>query len=178
MDAEAGGKMPADQLAGLLAMHCLVRGQSPEDFEVLVVPREPLVGEVTTRAEGLLAAGRALGAGVRISRREQQVLEGVVQNLGNKEIATRLHVAERTVKFHVSSLLAKYGVSDRVALSREVLMAHSPAQVPDQTLFGYPVRPRNNAENANGRETENSSSAVMRGRRNALTLVPRERFAT
>lgn len=178
VDAEPGGKMPADQLAGLMAMHCLVRGQSPDDFEVLVVPRESLLGEVTARAESLLTAGRALGAGVKISRREQQVLEGVIQNLGNKEIATRLHVAERTVKFYVSSLLAKYGVSDRVALTREVLLARSPTQYPDQTLFGYPVRTRNNGENVNARAAEDSSSTVMRGRRHALTLVPCEQFAT
>ena len=111
--------MPAEKIAGLLAMHCLVRGQAPEDYELMIVPRESphLVAE---RAQQLLAAGRALGAGVKVSRREQEVLDAILQHRTNKEIAKKLNVSERTVKFHVSSLLAKFGVTDRVALSREV----------------------------------------------------------
>ena len=116
--ADPDGGMPVEQVAGLLAMHCLVRGQAPEDFEVMVVARESLLQTVAERAEELLAAGRAIGAGVKISRREQEVLDGVLQSLGNKEIASRLNVSERTIKFHVSSLLAKFGVTDGVALSR------------------------------------------------------------
>ncbi len=45
--------------------------------------------------------------------REQQVLQGVLENLGNKEIATKLHMAERTAKFYVSKLLDRYGVRRR-----------------------------------------------------------------
>jgi DNA-binding NarL/FixJ family response regulator len=45
--------------------------------------------------------------------REQQVLEAVLENLGNKEIAAKLHMAERTAKFYVSKLLARYGVRRR-----------------------------------------------------------------
>jgi len=37
--ADPDGGMPVEQVAGLLAMHCLVRGQAPEDFEVMVVAR-------------------------------------------------------------------------------------------------------------------------------------------
>ena len=97
-----------------------VRGHAPEDYELMVVTKNSLLDMVADRAKQLLAAGRALGSGVKVSRREQDVLEGILQRLANKEIASRLHVSERTVKFHVSSLLAKFGVTDRVALSREV----------------------------------------------------------
>jgi DNA-binding NarL/FixJ family response regulator len=48
-----------------------------------------------------------------LSRRETEVLEALLDNLSNKEIAQRLHISERTVKFHVSNLLAKYGVTRR-----------------------------------------------------------------
>jgi DNA-binding NarL/FixJ family response regulator len=48
-----------------------------------------------------------------LSRREQDVLDALLQNLSNKEIASRLDIAERTVKFHVSNLLAKYHVRRR-----------------------------------------------------------------
>src|SRR5277367_5177602 len=35
-----------------------------------------------------------------LSRREQEVLNGLLENLANKEVADRLHISERTVKFH------------------------------------------------------------------------------
>jgi DNA-binding CsgD family transcriptional regulator len=179
--------MPVEQVAGLLAMHCLVRGQAPEDFEVMVVARESLLQTVSERAEQLLAAGRAIGAGVKISRREQEVLDGVLQSLGNKEIASRLSVSERTVKFHVSSLLAKFGVTDRIALSREVSLCRIPAsmsesQIPIPTLFGYPVPDRENKIQEQNPQSEDSSppATEVRRTRNRVfsSMFPRERFAT
>ncbi|MGA2508613.1 MAG: response regulator transcription factor [Candidatus Acidiferrales bacterium] len=51
-----------------------------------------------------------------LSRREQEVLSSLLENLANKEVADRLHISERTVKFHVSNLLAKFGVRRRADL--------------------------------------------------------------
>jgi len=51
-----------------------------------------------------------------LSRREQEVLESLLLNLANKEIASKLNIAERTVKFHVSNLLSKFGVRRRADL--------------------------------------------------------------
>jgi DNA-binding NarL/FixJ family response regulator len=51
-----------------------------------------------------------------LSRREQEVLAGLLENLANKEVADRLHISERTVKFHVSNLLANFGVRRRADL--------------------------------------------------------------
>ncbi len=53
---------------------------------------------------------------VTISRRQREVLELLLENLSNKEIAARLFVSERTVKFHVSNLLSKFGVQRRADL--------------------------------------------------------------
>jgi len=55
-------------------------------------------------------------AAASLSRRETEVLELLLENLSNKEIASRLHISSRTAKFHVSNLLAKYGVESRVDL--------------------------------------------------------------
>lgn len=111
---------------------------------MMVVPRESLLEGVSERAQELLAAGRALGAGVKVSRREQEVLDCILQGCANKEIASKLNVAERTVKFHVSSLLAKFGVTDRVALSREAALGRIPSSSSSgqltPELFGFPVR--------------------------------------
>ena len=145
VDAEPDGSMPVEKIAGLLAVHCLVRGQAPEDYELMIVPRESLLDAAAERAQELLAAGRALGAGVKVSRREQEVLDCILQGMANKEIASRLNnVAERTVKFHVARpLLAKFGVTDRVALSREASLRTLASGMlhwgrsPPETLFGF-----------------------------------------
>jgi Bacterial regulatory proteins, luxR family len=47
------------------------------------------------------------------------VLTNVAQNLSNKEIAAKLNVSVRTIKFHVSSLLEKFDVRGRVDLMLE-----------------------------------------------------------
>lgn len=55
-------------------------------------------------------------AGTGLSRREQEVLDPLLENLANKEIAGKLNISERTVKFHVSNLLNKFGVRRRADL--------------------------------------------------------------
>lgn len=48
-----------------------------------------------------------------LTPRERQVLDMMAEGLGNKEIAWQLQISEHTVKFHVSSILAKLGASSR-----------------------------------------------------------------
>jgi two-component system, NarL family, response regulator YdfI len=48
-----------------------------------------------------------------LSGREIQVLVLMAQGLANKNIADRLSISEHTVKFHVSSILAKLGAASR-----------------------------------------------------------------
>ncbi len=56
---------------------------------------------------------RAVPNAAQLSRRERQVAELLLENFSNKEIASKLNISERTAKFHVSNLLAKYGVKRR-----------------------------------------------------------------
>jgi DNA-binding NarL/FixJ family response regulator len=60
--------------------------------------------------------GRSSGWSARLSPREIQVLDLLLDNLSNKEIAAKLKIAERTVKFHVSNVLTKFGVHRRADL--------------------------------------------------------------
>lgn len=48
-----------------------------------------------------------------LTPREIEVLRMMAEGLGNKEIAARLGISDHTVKFHISSILAKIGASTR-----------------------------------------------------------------
>jgi DNA-binding NarL/FixJ family response regulator len=45
--------------------------------------------------------------------REKEVLSLIAQGMSNKEIAATLHITEKTVKTHVSSILSKLDLADR-----------------------------------------------------------------
>lgn len=100
-------------------MHCLVRGQAPSDYAVLVQAENNILENLVEKADKLLEAGKSVHGEVRLTRREEEVLAGVCDSLSNKEIASNLNLSERTVKFHVSSLLAKFQVRGRMELVRE-----------------------------------------------------------
>jgi len=51
-----------------------------------------------------------------LSRREQQLTQMISEGLTNKEIASRLNLAEQTVKNHVHRMLKKVGASDRLVI--------------------------------------------------------------
>jgi DNA-binding CsgD family transcriptional regulator len=183
VDADSDGSVPVDKIAGLLAVHCLMRGQSPEDFDLMIITQKTLLHDVAERAKQLLSAGRALGAGVRVSRREQEVLNGLLQNLANKEIASKLNVSVRTVKFHVSSLLAKFGVTDRVSLTREVSLSRGPAHVPatqnePETLLGYAVNGQERSgQSVAAQQPRTAVAESSRPRVRVLPMVSSARFA-
>ncbi|TWP46715.1 AAA family ATPase [Lentzea tibetensis] len=52
-----------------------------------------------------------------VTAREYEVFVLLAERMGNKAIATRLHISPRTVEKHVASLIAKTGTPDREALS-------------------------------------------------------------
>jgi len=117
--AESDGSLPLDQAACLLAMHCMVRGQSPEDYVVMVEAEQGHTLGLVERANKLLEAGQSVKSEVKVTRREEEVLRGILRGFANKEIAGDLNLSERTVKFHVSSLLSKFRVRGRMELVRE-----------------------------------------------------------
>jgi NarL family two-component system response regulator YdfI len=54
-----------------------------------------------------------LEAAEELTPREIEVLRMMAEGFGNKEIAGRLGISDHTVKFHISSILAKVGASSR-----------------------------------------------------------------
>jgi len=50
---------------------------------------------------------------VELTPREREVLTYITRGQSNRDIAQQLHIAEKTVRIHVSSVLDKMGVRDR-----------------------------------------------------------------
>ncbi len=63
-----------------------------------------------------------------LSPREREILVLIGEGLTNRDIGKRLYLAEKTVKNHISRLLAKLGVERRVQAA--VLVTRSPAEPP------------------------------------------------
>ena len=57
--------------------------------------------------------GTEATSGGRLSEREASVLRLVAEGLSNKQIASKLGIAERTVKMHVASAMNKLGAENR-----------------------------------------------------------------
>jgi NarL family two-component system response regulator YdfI len=93
-----------------------------------VLPRESgagqLIAAINAAAAGLvvleaedlnslLVTPRAPRTAERLSAREMEVLEMLAEGHSNKTIAYRMGISEHTVKFHVTSILAKLGAGSR-----------------------------------------------------------------
>ena len=98
----------------------LLKGASRQEiFDAVRIVRSggSLFGPgVTTRL--LRRVEREEGSPDALTPRELEVLWLVAEGLSNREVAARLFVTERTVKFHVSSLLHKLGAGNRTEAVR------------------------------------------------------------
>src|SRR6266702_2136419 len=71
------------------------------------------------RAQTQDAAAPKIPAGDELTLRQKKVLKLVAEGLSNKHIARELQISEITVKAHVSLILKKLGVSNRVQAAME-----------------------------------------------------------
>jgi len=94
--------------------------------------RDAYVGKVTLAPEAaqalVNAAQRPTVPNYPLSAREREVLELLVEGMTNTEIAERLIIGTSTVKKHVSSIFAKFGVTSRAEAVALALRHHLVAE--------------------------------------------------
>lgn len=88
-----------------------------------------IAGGTYLPTEVLAGFGQAEQSGVadELTGRQRRVLELLATGLSNKAIAREMNISEITVKAHVSAILRKLGVSNRVQAgieARKILQAH------------------------------------------------------
>ena len=105
------------------ATSCVSKAVYASDLGAVI--RQAARGTVFHRPDALVsspassAAGGKLGpAGPALTRRELEILRLARDGVGNKEIARDLWITEQTVKFHLSNVYRKLGVSNRTRASR------------------------------------------------------------
>jgi DNA-binding NarL/FixJ family response regulator len=81
-------------------------------------------------------AANAAAAAMRLSERELSILDALATGKSNKEIAKHLCLAEQTVKFHLTNMYRKLGVTSRTDAIR---WAYRHGVVANPTLNGEPA---------------------------------------
>lgn len=139
--ARQDGTLPVEQAVSLLAVQCIARQKMPREFGILVGTDEDLVSSLVGRTMKVIEGCSNAKPQTSLSVRQDQVLAGITQNLSNKEIASKLNISERTVKFHVSALLQKFDVRGRVDLMLEAanILPHGAVHPREQKLQRIPA---------------------------------------
>jgi DNA-binding NarL/FixJ family response regulator len=107
----------ADPQAILDAVHAVLAGENLLQQQVLANPN--LARRVLGEFRSLHEQGSAeTEPEARLSPREVEVLDCLVMGQSNKEIGDALFITEQTVKNHMTSVLRKLQVDDRVAALR------------------------------------------------------------
>lgn len=118
------GSPPYQAIAELHTARMLLARRAPGDLDAAVTHLDaalhlarqlgmaPLRAEATALREAALAVRKPL-----LSRREDEVAALVADGLSNRQIATRLHLSERTAENHVAHILTKLGFDSRARIA-------------------------------------------------------------
>ncbi|SCK43803.1 two component transcriptional regulator, LuxR family [Variovorax sp. HW608] len=98
----------------------------PVDGDTLVSVVNKAVAEDAARRKARRHLAELQNRYARLSPRERQVLDMVVNGALNKQISAELGAAERTVKAHRAHVMAKMGVNSLADLVRAVVQLDAP----------------------------------------------------
>ncbi len=98
----------------------LVKGEDMEDIvraiHDVLRGKRPLSAEIVTLLQQAALGGTKPPPAIpleTLTQREREVLDLMSQGLNNTDIARKLYISERTVKFHTGNIYNKLGVKNR-----------------------------------------------------------------
>ncbi len=104
---------------GVLPVDCL---QDELALGIRVVHAGLVIGETgglrQALSDSVAGAVREIEPVEPLTEREHEVLQLLARGMANKQIALALGISEHTVKFHVSSIYSKFGVTNRTEAVR------------------------------------------------------------
>jgi DNA-binding NarL/FixJ family response regulator len=108
----------SDSFAAAEALRSGIRAALPSDAtssQIFAAIEAAAAGLVVMHPEDVDAVlgHRSLPPGEPLTSRETEVLRMLAEGLANKTIAHRLGISEHTVKFHVTSIMAKMNAASR-----------------------------------------------------------------
>ncbi len=86
------------------AIHDVRRGKRPLSAEIVALLQQAALGGAEPPPALPLET---------LTQREREVLDLMSQGLSNEDIARKLYISERTVKFHTGNIYSKLGVKNR-----------------------------------------------------------------
>ena len=120
--AERNVPMPGILVCSMYEDHFLIQ-RAIDSGARAYVSKSAESGEILTAIDALLDGGSYINPRYNIekpkhswsllTRRENEIVACIKQNLNNKQIAKRLNIAVRTVENHISHIYYKTGVSSR-----------------------------------------------------------------
>ena len=105
-----GSRKSATGRRGVASRHSIGSVDRPES----AAPAVPGAPEAAVVADFVAHEGKPAPVDFGLSKRELEVLALIAEGRSNPEIGRRLFITRKTVAVHVSSILAKFGVSGRV----------------------------------------------------------------
>lgn len=114
------------------ATSCFPRGAGPDELLALLKALRSL------KHGGQLSARRPSSPAIRVTKRERQVLQLVLQGLTAREVGAAVGLSQRTIETHCAKIRKKLGLRTRMDLVRYAIDASWFPDVPTPVRTGSP----------------------------------------
>jgi two-component system, NarL family, nitrate/nitrite response regulator NarL len=119
MGAGAAGYLLKQSAANILVKAIRETHRGRTSFSPSISKR---LGDIQEKSMGR-AGGKPRKGAVRLTSREQEVLQLIAEGLANKETAAQLGISIKTVEKHRQHLMSKLGIHDTAGLTRYAISA-------------------------------------------------------
>jgi DNA-binding CsgD family transcriptional regulator len=116
--ALAGRRRPAESALRRAVALASALGARPLKHEIEMLARRARLDLAPEVSVTEVAQGTSPAAGFGLTERELEVLEHLALGRTNREIAALLFISPKTASVHVSNIMRKLGVSNRIAAAR------------------------------------------------------------